>query len=419
MTEKLLQFIWQLQYFNSSNLITSAGEKIQILKPGQLNNEQGPDFRDAKICIGTTTWAGSIELHVRASDWNRHRHQNDINYQNVILHVVWENDEVVNTIPVLELRSRISKLLLDKYGELMQASSFISCEKMVHTVPEITWKTWKERLLVERMIRKAQWVMELLAGNEFHWEETFWWLLARSFGMKTNADAFEAIARSLPLGLLAKHKMQLQQLEALLLGQAGLLDKKLNDPYAQLLQREYRFLKKKYKLKPVSIPVHLLRMRPSNFPSLRLAQLAMLIHHSVHLFSRIKEAGSISEVRKWFDLTANDYWHYHYRLDISSPFKKKNIGDAMSDNIMINTIGPVLFAYGYYYDDPLYKQKALHWLEQIKPESNLISRGFEKLGLENRSAYESQSLIELKNEYCDRKRCLECSIGNAILKNKE
>lgn len=418
MTERLLQFIWQFQYFNKNELATSSAESVKIIFPGQYNTNQGPDFSDAKIKIEKTTWAGSVELHLKTSDWKKHHHQKDKNYSNVILHVVWEDDETEpgNTIPIIELKSRVSKILLQRYEELMNSTSFIPCEKMIHSVRDITWKSWKERLLAERLLRKAKNADTYLQQNNFHWEETFWWLLARNFGMKVNADAFEAIARSIPINILSKHKNQIHQLEALLLGQAGLLENKMEEDYPKLLQKEYKFLQNKYKLNPIHIPLHFLRMRPGNFPTIRLAQLAMLVQRAAHLFSKIKEADSIKDIRKLFDLTANDYWHYHYRFDETSSFKKKKLGDAMIDNIIINTVCPVLFAYGNYHDENNYKEKALKWLEQTAAETNSITKGFFKLNIKNKTAYDSQALIELKNEYCNKKRCLECGVGNYLLK---
>lgn len=416
MTERLLQYIWQFQYYNKGELSTTAGEPLQILFPGQFNTNQGPDFSDAKIKIGTTIWAGAVELHINTSDWKRHNHQQDNNYNNVILHVVWEDDTKANELPVLELKSRVPKVLFQRYEELMLSSSFIPCEKMIHTVRDITWKSWKERLLAERLLRKAAVVETYLQQNSYHWEATFWWLLARNFGMKVNADAFEAVARSLSINILAKHKNQIHQLEALLLGQAGLLNENFAEDYPVMLQKEYAFYKNKYGLQPINNPVFSLRMRPGNFPAVRLAQLAMLVHHSVHLFAEIKEAAEVKNVKSRFDITANDYWHYHYRFDELSAFRKKKLGAAMIDNIIINTIAPVLFSYGTYHNEQPYKDKALQWLEETTAESNVITKGFEKLGLENKTAYDSQALIELKNNYCHPKRCLFCGVGNAILK---
>lgn len=421
MTERLLQFIWQFQYFNKSELSAISGENVQIIFPGQYNTNQGPDFTDAKIKIENTVWAGTVELHIKTSDWNRHEHQHDSNYNNVILHVVWENDATTNSIPVVELKERVSGILLQRYRELMNSSAFTACEKSIHTVREIVWKSWKERLLAERLSRKAEIIYGYLQQNGCHWEETFWWLLTRNFGIRVNADAFEALARSIPMNLLAKHRSQIHQLEALLFGQAGLLKRnpgKLGeeDDYLLLLRREYEFLQSKYSIQPIPIPVHFLRMRPGNFPTLRLAQLAMLVHGSVHLFSGIKDATTVEDIYIWLDVTANDYWHYHYQFDEISSFKKKKLGASMADNIIINTVIPVLFAYGSYHSEQKYKDKALRWLEGIAAENNSITKGFQKIGIENKNGYDSQALIELKNEYCDQRRCLDCTVGNAILK---
>ncbi len=438
MTERLLQFIWQFQYFNKNELTTAEGEAVQVIIPGQHNHNQGPDFSNAKILIGNTTWAGTIELHIKTSDWIKHKHQADKNYNNVILHVVWEDDGNRNpvvigsipvierngialseplSIPVVELQSRVSKLLLQRYEELMLSTAFIPCEKSIHSVRDITWRSWKERLLIERLLRKAGIVETYLQQNNYHWEETFWWMLARNFGMKVNAEAFEEVARSIPLTVLAKHKNQIHQLEALLLGQGGLLKESFEEDYPKMLQKEYRFLQSKYNIEPIQLPLFSLRMRPGNFPTIRLAELAMLVHGSAHLFSKIKETASAKELRQFFEVTANDYWHYHYQFDEESAFKKKRTGTLMIDNIIINTVAPVLFAYGNYHSEIRYKDKALQCLEEIVSEKNLITKGFEQLNIENKNAWDSQALIELKNEYCNKKRCLECSIGNNILKN--
>ncbi len=419
MTERLLQFIWQFQYFNRNGLTTSSEESVQIIFPGNTNSNQGPDFSDAKIKIGKTIWAGSVELHLKTSDWKKHNHSGDKNYKNVILHIVWENDDnkFKNSVPLIELKDRVSKLLLSRYEELMNAQGFIPCEKIITSVRDITWNAWKERLAVERLLRKSKNAEAYLNQNKFHWEETFWWLLARNFGIKVNADAFEQIARSISINILAKHKNQIHQVEALLFGQAGLLEDEYAEDYPKLLQREYIFLKKKYQLNKIHQPVHFLRMRPVNFPTIRLAQLAVLITESSHLFSKIKEAASAADIKKWFDVTANDYWHYHYKFDETSAFKKKKLGDAMINNILINSVCPVLFAWGNYHQDDKYKNKTLKWLEEISPEKNIITKGFQQLGIENKNACDSQALIELKNEYCVKKRCLDCAVGNAILKS--
>jgi len=417
MTERLLQFIWQFQYFNKGELTTLQGERLLITSPGQYNTNQGPDFLEAKIRIGNTTWAGNVELHFKTSDWEKHKHHQDDNYNNVILHVVWEHDlPPQNSIPVLELKERVSKILLERYDELIKTTNFIPCENSIDLIKDITWKSWKDRLLAERLIKKSKIVERYLQQSNYHWEEVFWWLLARNFGIKVNADAFEEMAKSLPLAVLAKHKNQIHQLECLLLGQLNLLSRNFEEDYPKMLKKEYEFYKKKYGLRPIARLPFFLRMRPGNFPTIRVAQLAVLIFDSAHLFSKVKEAVSVNEIKKWFEVTANDYWHYHYRFDEPSRFKKKKLGISMTDNIIINTIVPMLFAFGNYHHEEGYKQKALSWLEETPAENNSITKGFLQLGIENKNAFDSQALLELKKEYCDRKRCLDCSVGNSILK---
>jgi hypothetical protein len=418
MTEKLLHFIWQFQYFNRSDLRTSTGELITIVYPGRLNNNQGPDFLDAKIRIGDALLAGSVELHLETSDWNKHGHSRDANYKNVILHVVLQHDELFqNPIPVLELHHRIPTLLLDKYAMLLQESVFIPCASSIAQTRELTWLSWKERLVAERLSRKSNTVFQIFEQTGQHWEETFWRLLARTFGSKVNADAFEEIAQTISLSILAKHRNSIHQLEALLLGQANLLSFETKDDYTKLLQREYAFLKTKFALIPIRNPVHFLRMRPGNFPTVRLAQLAMLIHTSTHLFSRVLEETDLKQVKTWLQVTANDYWHYHYQLDEPSGYKPKNIGSSMAENTIINTMVPVLFAYGLYHNQEVYKEKAVRWLQELAPESNTVTDNFVQLAIPNKTDYDSQALLELKHAYCDQKRCLQCAVGNALLKN--
>ena len=425
MTERLLQFLWQFQYFNRNDLTTSAGDSVQVIHPGQYNKNQGPDFSNAKIMIGETTWAGNVEIHFKTSDWKRHGHHKDQHYNNVILHVVWEDDSNGDhqLIPLIQLKERVPKILLHRYNDLMNAASFIPCERSIQTFPSINRKSWEERLLAERLMRKAKAVEVLLLQSNDHWEEVCWWLLARNFGIKVNADAFEAMARSIPINLIAKHKSNLFQLEALMMGQAGLLDQRFiqrdlfgKEEYPYLIQREYRFFQKKYNLHIVPIQPQFLRMRPRNFPTIRLAQLAVLVHQSEHLFSIITESASIEEIRKQFDMAAGGFWDNHYRFNETSPVKTKKLGSGMVNNIIINTIVPVLFAYGNYQGNDDYKQKALQWLEETEAENNSIIHHFEKIDIESANAFESQALLELKTQYCEKKRCLECAVGNWLLK---
>ena len=421
MKEDLLQYIWQFQHFNSKELACTNGEAIQIIHPGWHNQNQGPDFKEAKIKIGNTLWAGNIELHIQSSHWNLHHHSEDKNYDNVILHVVWMHDVEIkdvsgNALPALELQSRVSKILLDKYRDLMVNPKFISCENQMHLVNDLTISNWKERLVVERLKRKSENVLSIFHATNDHWEETFWRMIACNFGLKINGPFFQNVAESVPITMLSKHKNNIIQLEALLFGQAGLLNREFDTKYPAMLQKEYYFYQKKYGLASSIGEPYFLRMRPANFPTIRLAQLAMLIHKSEHLFSKIKETSSVAEVKKWLSVSANDYWHYHYTFEEETGYKIKTLGTQMIYNVIINTIIPVLFSYGLHHKEEAYKEKAIQWLYEIPPEKNSITEGFERLQQSHKSAFDSQAFIQLKNEYCYEKHCLQCAIGNGILK---
>ncbi len=421
LSERLLQFIWQFQYYNKQSLYTTSGEALQILIPGTLNNNQGPDFLQAKIKIDTTLWAGNIELHINASDWFLHNHQFDENYGNIILHVVWKDDKTIQdrsgkSLPTLVMEPLISKLMLSQYEKLMNTQGFVPCQSYLPVLSTVGWQSWLERLLIERLEKRAAIVFQKLEKNSNHWEEVFWHLLARNFGMPVNADAFESLAQTIPVSVLAKHKNSIQQLEALLLGQANLLSHDINDSYVVLLQREYQFFKNKYQLSTSAITPLFLRMRPANFPTIRLAQLAMLIHQSEHLFSKIREANTRAEVMALLNVTANDFWHYHYRLNETGDYKPKVLGDQMSENIMINTVVPVVFAYGLFHNYQAYKDKAIEWLIQTKGEQNSIIKNWRSFGVHAENALQTQGLLELKKYYCDGRKCLDCAVGNKILK---
>jgi hypothetical protein len=299
----------------------------------------------------------------------------------------------------------------------MNTISFIPCEKNIGQVDTLNWQSWKARMIVERLESKTRSIIDQLQQCNNHWEEVCWWMLARNFGMKLNCIAFEKMARSIPLNILARHKEQIHQVEALLFGQAGLLDSEFSEDYPKLLQKEYLFLKKKYKLQKVEASLVFLRMRPPGFPTVRIAQLAMLVNKSQHLFSAIRECRSIKVIANLLEVTANDYWHYHYIFDESSAFKMKKLGEQMTNNILINTIVPLLFAYGHYNQEAKFKNKALQWLEEIKAEKNSITHGFMSLHVENKTAFDSQAMIQLKNEYCNKRRCLDCAVGNKLLRS--
>jgi hypothetical protein len=421
MNERLLQFIWQFQYFNHTSLATTDERSLHILHPGTLNKNAGPDFSAAKIKIDNTTWVGNIELHIKSSDWLLHKHTADKNYSNIILHVVWQHDKEIkdandNNIPTLELQSCVPKMMLQKFERLMNTSDFIPCCFSLPALNEVGWLAWKERLIVERLEKKSELIITKLQQVNNNWEETFWQMLARGFGMKVNADAFEEMAKSLSVNILAKHKNQIHQLEALLLGQAGLLQSNFEDSYAVMLQKEYQFLSKKYTLKTINKKPDFLRMRPNNFPTIRLAQLAMLIHQSSHLFSKIKTAKNVNEIFKWFDVTANDFWNYHYTLIDEQIFQPKQTGKTFIQHIIINTIVPVLFAYGLVRNEHIWKDIAINFLTQLQAEQNVITKQWKFYKVENKNAFDSQALIHLKNNYCNYKRCLDCAVGTKLLR---
>ena len=421
MKEDILQYIWKFQYYNNHQLTSTSGDEILVIHPGSHNVNQGPDFTEAKIKINDTLWVGNVELHINSSHWNLHNHSADENYKNIILHIVWNHDAEIkdangNNLPTLELQSRVSNLLLEKYKQLGENGHFIACEKLPHQLGELSLTSWKQRLVAERLLIKSENIFQILSETNFHWEETFWWLIAANFGLKVNSEMFKKIAQSLPLSVLAKHKHNLIQIEAMLFGQAGLLKKDFQEKYPIMLQKEYRFYQKKYQLQPVDGELFFLRMRPANFPTIRLAQLAMLIHNSEHLFSKIKETDSVAEVKQMFSLEANDYWHHHYIFDEKAEQKIKSLGKQMIDNVIINTIVPILFAYGLHHEEEVYKEKAIKWLEEIYAEKNSITKGFESLHYSNNNAFDSQAFIQLKNAYCNKTLCLECAIGNSLLR---
>ncbi len=421
MKEDFLHYLWRLQRFDQSNLCTSKGVPIQILAIGEHNQHAGPDFSNARVRIGDTLWAGNIEIHIKSSEWMEHQHQKDPAYDNVILHVVLEENMPIfdangTLIPCLELKHRVSPGLAKNYLRLLQQENWIPCQSQLSQVPEMTKELWMDRLLVERLEEKTKAIKAILLQSNYNWEETFYRFLARSYGLKINPDAFEQLANALPLTLLGRHKNQLRQIEALLFGQAGMLDKNFVDEYPQQLQQEYFFLQKKYKLQPIPTSSwKFLRLRPANFPTIRLAQFAMLIHQSTHLFSKILALQKVKEVENMFDRRVSLYWQEHYVFDKISPKRNKTLGRSTIHLFVINTIAPFLFLYGQEMDEEKYKDKALELLEELKPEKNKIIKQWKSLGMNPKSAFQSQALLQLKKHYCDPRKCLSCPIGHQLL----
>lgn len=424
MNEAFLYYLWKFRLYNSDNLQTQSGETIEVIHPGQQNTDAGPDFFNAKVKIGETLWAGNVEIHVKADDWQKHGHATNRAFDNTILHVVHDGVHEIkrkdnSIIPVLQLKNQFDAKRWNQYEQFIFSKTWIPCANQIHTVDALTIQQTIDRMLTERMERKVKQIEVLLQQNKGSWEESFYQQLARNFGFKTNADPFELLARSLPLNILAKHKNNLFQVESLVFGQSGLLNKELKDDYAQKLFIEYNYLKEKFKLKPVE--GHLwkfARMRPPGFPTIRLAQFAQLISQSSHLFSKILETTYYKDLKIYFDVTTSDYWKTHFVFDKETNPVEKTLGSSSIENILINTLAPFLFYYGQQKNEKHQTEKALEWLEQCAPENNLIIKNWKELNIKANSAYQSQALLQLKNEYCDAKKCLTCSIGLKLLQKK-
>jgi len=421
MTEAFLHHLWKFRLFNSKELATTDGEPVEVIRPGQHNTDAGPDFFNAQVKIGTTTWAGNVEIHQKSSEWNKHHHTTDSSYNNVVLHVVFEHDEEVFTqehirIVTVELKGRFDPGLFNNYENLIGSRQWIPCENHIGKVDQLTISAWLERMLIERLEIKSGFVLDTLALNKNNWEETFYQQLARNFGFFTNSLPFEILARSVPLHLIGKHKDQLKQLEALFFGQSGLLKPRLNDSYGVQLKAEYEFLRKKYTLVPMDGGQwKFLRLRPSNFPTIRIAQLAQMMYKSGLLFSRVLEIDHIKDFETIFSVGVSDYWNSHYTFDRPSLFQDKSLGESARMNILINTVVPLLFAYGTFANEENYKNRAIKFLEEIQPEENAVISHWKLLGVTVENAARTQSLLHLKNTYCNLKKCLFCSVGNKII----
>lgn len=422
MKEEFLQYVWQAALYNNEGLKTTTGKPIQVIKQGTHNKDAGPDFFNSKLIIDDTIWAGNVEIHLRSSEWMQHGHQFDSAYNNVVLHVVYEHDEeIVNqlgkVIPTLELRSLISSSVIARYNNLHLGNKWIACETMVESIDKERTLPFIHRLFVERLEDKTRYILQDLAFNQKNWEQTFYEYLARNFGFKTNALPFHILSKSLPLQVLAKHKPSLMQMEALLFGQAGFLNDSFEEDYPNQLKKEYGYLKKAHQLEPVNQTLwKFATMRPANFPTVRLAQFAHLVHHSTSLFSRCMEIRSMKELYLLFDISLHEYWHTHYQFDQTAVHKEKKLGRSSIENIFMNTIAPFMFAYGKdKFNEPLC-ERSIKMMEDLPAEVNGITRNFANLGFSMDNAYQSQAFIQLKNMYCTPKNCLSCGIGNQILR---
>ena len=422
MNEAFLQHIWKHRLFTSQDLRTITGEPVLIINPGRHNTDAGPDFFNARLKIGEQEWAGNVEIHVKSSLWNVHKHNVDAAYNNIILHVVYEHDKEIKTpvqgvIPTMELKGLIDTALLDKYQNLEASMQPIACANKLSGIEGITIDLWLERLLVERLEKKSDRIHTFIAGFTNNIEEGFYVQLARNFGFSVNADPFELLAKSLPLVVLAKHKQSLFQIEALLFGQAGMLEDEIQDDYFLKLKSEYNFLKTKYSLKPIE--KHLwkfFRLRPANFPTIRISQFAGLIYKSNKLLSQIIDDPTFEHIYNLFDIEAADYWKNHYTFGKPSVESVKHLGKSAIENIIINTITPFLFTYGRERANEILCDKALLLLEKVSAERNTIINQWQALKMPVNNAANTQSLIHLYNEYCRPKKCLSCNIGIKLLR---
>lgn len=422
--EQLLHYVWKHKIFPLTPLQTTSGQPVEVIDPGLPNMNAGPDFFNAKLKIDGTLWVGNVEIHTRASDWYRHGHDRDKSYDNVIMHIVDESDcEVHHTdgeeVPQILLHCPES--ISRRYDELKQAEIYPPCYSILSTLPKLTVHSWLSALQVERFDQKARTIAERLERCNQHWEDVFFITLARNFGFGLNGDAFEAWANHLPFRAVDKHRDNLFQVEAFFMGQAGLLEETSGDDvYYQKLQKEFQYLQHKFDL-PVPMTSdqwRFLRLRPGNFPHVRLAQLANLYHREQSLFSRVMAAETVEDVKKILVTRASAYWEEHFTFQKTSPRQEKRLGENALNLILINTVIPFLYAYGLHKADESLCERATRFLESLKAENNHVTRLWGGAGLPVFTASDSQALLQLQKEYCDKKDCLRCRFGYEYLRNK-
>jgi hypothetical protein len=423
MKEDFLHYLWKFKKFDTLNLKTFNGEQITIVNVGQYLELAGPDFFNAQIIIGNQKWAGNVEIHLKSSDWYVHQHERDEAYSNVILHVVWEHDiEIYRSnnieIPVLELKNYVDAATIANHQALMTPKSWIFCKKQVKEINEFTLNNWQERLFFERLERKSKPIFELLENTNQDWEGVLFCLLAKNFGLNTNGEIFLKIAQSILFSIIRKESFEVENLEGLLLGTAGLLDLEKEDNYFKDLKFRFFYLLHKYQLEKTTLePVQFFKHRPDNFPTIRLSQLANLYHVQQNLFSKIRTANSVKSIYEILDVSASNYWQNHYQFDKESPKKKKKLSKSFVDLVIINTIIPLQFAYAKSQGKEI-SEDLIQLLNEVASEKNAIIDKFSSFGIKSKNAFDSQSLLQLKNEYCNKSRCLECVIGMELLKSK-
>lgn len=422
MKEDFLHYVWQYKKFDFSNLTTVSGEPLTIVNSGSYLKQSGPDFFNAQIIIGNQKWAGNIEIHVKSSDWYLHHHELDENYDNVILHVVWENDAPIfrkdnSEIPVFNLKQYVSKDTLASYWSLASPKTWIYCENQIKTIDSFIMLNWMESLFFERLERKSIPIERLLLESENDWEAVLFYMLAKNFGLNTNGEPFFQLAKSIPFSVLRKESFEIENLEALLFGQANLFPIDAEENYTKDLKMRFDYLSQKHQLIKKNIePFQFFKHRPDNFPTIRLAQLAMLYHKHQNLFSKIIKVKTLKEMYSLFSISVSKYWQTHYQFEKTSPKKQKQFSKSFIDLLIINTIVPFQFAYAKSQGREI-SETILELMQTIVSEKNSIIEKFANFGVKAQNTFESQSLLQLKNEYCDQGKCLQCAIGIQLLKS--
>lgn len=423
MQEDFLHYIWKHKKFQVNNLNTTHGDAVVITLVGQHNFNSGPDFFNAQLTIGKQLWAGNVEIHIKSSDWYVHNHEQDKAYDNVILHVVWEHDTEIfrkdnSVIPTLQLKDFISKEVLNNYEKLFSKNEkWINCENDFAGVDDFVLKNWLERLYFERLERKANLIQELLKETKNDWEAILFMMLAKNFGLKVNGESIFSLAKSIDFSIVRKTQSKQQTLEALFFGQAGLLDEDYQSAYYLELVKDYNFLKQKFKLQNYQVlPLQFFRLRPSNFPTIRLSQLASLYCLHQNLFSKVIETSKLNDFYNIFNVETSEFWKTHYTFQKQSKSSKKVLTKSFIDLLLINTILPLKFCYA--------KQKGqdvdaviVQISNEITSEKNSIIDAFNQLKKISKSSLDSQALIHLKTEYCSKNKCLQCAIGNKLVGN--
>ena len=421
MNEDFLHYVWKYKLFSLTNLKTTLNEEVVLVKTGLHNKNAGTDFLNAQLKINNQLWIGNVEIHLKSSDWYLHNHETDANYDAVILHVVWEDDATIfmknnKPLPTLVLKDLVKGDILKSYQNLFSTQQrWIPCQNEIETIDSFVLENWKERLFFERLERKATEMKLLLSAENNNFEAVLFQLLAKNFGLKVNGDSFLRLVKSIDFSVLQKVRFQEQQLTALLFGQAGFLEEDVEDEYHQKLKNEYAFLQHKYKLTPISKNVFsFFRMRPPNFPTIRIAQLIALYHQHQNLFSKLMEAEKLEDFYTIFSVEVHSFWKTHYTFETVSKSSAKKLTNSFIDLLLINTVIPLKFLYQKK-NREVNEEGFLKLMQKIKPEKNSIISKFSDLKITSKNAFETQALLELKNNYCTPKRCLECAIGVKLL----